>query len=515
MKKKIDLLFLFYIGLIVTSTCILIMWITPYGSGVSPDSTTYIGGANSLVSGKGYSITHYPPLYPFFLAIMSLLKNNYVQAARFLNAILFGLNAGLLAFAVFLTTGRNYFSTTLAAFFFFSSAPLLVVHSWAWSEPLFIAFSLTCIILLSVYITKPKLPFLIASSLSLGYALLTRYIGLAFLPAALIVVFLGEFSRPLSRRLSDTLIYFIFASTPLGFFIMRNMIMAGSATNRHMAFHPVSAFSFFRDSISIVLFFIAPFSLPSGMRPLIFGLFAIFLLIGVAFWVKRQHITFSDINWHSLDIKISIVSLVLSLSYLLFLFISITFFDAATPVDNRLLSPLFVFLILLAFSAIWAASQTLKKPIIWWCFLLLASLSIIIKIPEAIRSAVDIRENGLGYTSRQWQESEGVAYLKSITTEDDRSIYSNGSDVVNFLTGKESQAIPIKYSASTREKNQSYDKEIGAMCKEIREGKAFLFYFNTITHRKYLPTEDEIEATCNLPVLKLFSDGTAFGILQR
>ncbi|HEY9153407.1 MAG TPA: hypothetical protein VIN60_11010, partial [Anaerolineales bacterium] len=179
MKKHKGYLF---VGLVGIMAFALIIWITPYGAGVSPDSTIYIGAAKSLLAGKGFSINgepiiFYPPLYALLLAAIGLLENNLVQAARILNAALFGINVCLIALAVYLITERDWMASGCATGLFLSSAPLLELHSYAWSEPLFITLTLASIILLSRYVTQPKLHYLVLSSLSLGLALTTRYIG--------------------------------------------------------------------------------------------------------------------------------------------------------------------------------------------------------------------------------------------------------------------------------------------------------------------------------------------------
>jgi hypothetical protein len=500
---------------------VLMLWITPYGSGVSPDSTTYIGGAKSILSGKGFfingsPITHFPPLYPLFLAATNLLENNLVQAARILNAFLFGINVGLIALAIYLTAGRNFLTTTFAVFFFLSSAPLLELHAWAWSEPLFITFSLACIILLCLYVNRPTLSLLIASSLSLGFALVTRYIGIAFLPAVLVIVFFSGSGRHFGRRFWNTLICLVLICAPLVIFFVRNMIVAGSATDRSFALHLMPVLNYVTQLIEIVFNFIAPISLPAGVRPAIFGLIAAFIIAQIIILFKRHRrdINWRSVNWRSMGIMMPVSCLLFSVSYLLFLFISISFLDASTPVDTRLLSPILVLLIVGVFSAIWTVSQTLKKPVVWLCFLFLISIAVLMKTPEAIRSAAAIQENGLGYTSRQWQNSESMAFVKLLPN--DVMIYSNGADILGFLTEKQSLSIPAKTSSGTMEANSLYNEEIDAMCKDIIiEKGALLVYFNQVTWRWYLPTQEEVASTCKLPVLQNFGDGTVFGDISK
>ncbi len=500
-----------FLGLIGIAGFVLILWITPFGPSVSPDSTVYIGGAKSLLSGNGYSlngnpITHFPPLYPLFLAVTGLLENNLVQAARFLNAILFGVNLGLFALAVYLTVGHSFLTTICAVFFFLSSAPILELHSSAWSEPLFITFSLACLILLSKYIINPTLPLLIASSFSLGFALVTRYTGLGFLPAALAIVFFGRGGEQFGRRFRETVAWPGLACAPLGIFFIRNMVMIGSPTDRSFAYHPLPLHTYLSNLISNVFDYIAPIRLPPGVRPAIFGLIAVFFIALLIIFFRRFG---RDINWRSMGIWMPISCFLFSVSYLLFLFLSISFMDASTPVDIRLLSPILIILTVGIFSATWVVTQKLGKSLVWWCFLLFVVLSIIIKLPGTIRFAVDIQKNGLGYTAQQWRDLESITFVKLLA--EDTKIYSNGSDVISYLTEKKSLSIPAKTSSITMRANPAYNAEITAMCRDITDNRAYLVYFTQITWRWYLPTQEEIESTCKLPVLHSFLDGTVYG----
>ena len=482
-----------------------------FWAGVSTDSITYINSAKSILSGKGFSIngkplTHYPPLYPLLLAATGLFENNLIQVARLLNAILFGVNLVLLALADHFAAGRNFFTTTCAVFFFLSSAPILVLHSNAWSEPLFITLSLVCIILISMYAVRPTLNLLIFSSLSLGFAIVTRYIGIAFLPAALVIVSIGGDGQQLGRRFRDALIWIVLACAPLLILIARNIMMSGSAANRSFGFHPVS-FSYYFNNLFFLRVSVYCSYLASGRgEGNDFGVACSFSHCSNNDSFKRP---LRDINWRSIGIVMPVSCLLFSLSYLLFLIISISFLDASTPVDMRLLSPIFLTLTVGVFSAIWTVSQTPKKPMVWWCFLLFVALSIAIKTPDAIRFASDIQKNGLGYTSRQWRDSESIAFAMLLAQ--DVRIYSNGPDILGFMTEKKCLSIPEKTSSRTMRANPHYNEEIEAMCKDIKEKRALLIYFNLINWRWDLPSQEELESTRQLPVLQRLTDGTVYG----
>ena len=506
MKKETRLLPL-YIGFIGIAGLVLILWFTPYGAGVSPDSTVYIGDARNLLSGKFPIDTHFPPLYPLALAAMGLLNNNLVQAARFLSAILFGINLGLVALAVYLSAGRNFLTTTLAILFFASSTSILKIHSYAWSEPLFFALFLTCLILLSTYVIKPTFFSYIGSSLSVGLAIVTRYIGGAFLPAALIIIFLaGRSDQKLGRRLRDTLVWFVLACTPITILSVRNLFTSGEAVDRYLVFHPLSVSYYVQQLGKNAADFIFPISFPSNRIGIAFwGALGISLIVLLIIYFKRH---FRNINWHSIGIVVPMICASFSIFYLLFLYSSISLFDASTPVDSRILSPVFVLMIVGIFSTIWTVSQTLKKPIVWWCFLIFLVLFIAIKTPGAIQFMKGVQERGSEYTSLKWEDSESIAFVRSIGTE--VKIYSNGADVLGFLTGKEIQYLPKKYSSTTTIANPLYDKEITAMCKDIVENGALLVYFKSL-NKAYFPTQEEIQSACHLPVLMSLEDGTVYG----
>jgi len=515
LNKREPIFIALFIVLFVIMAFLLMLWITPYGAGVGPDATTYLGGAKSILSGKGYSlngipINHFPPLYSLFIAATNLLSNNFVQAARILNSSLFGMNVGLIALAVYLTAGRNFLTSTFAGFFFLSSASFWGLHAEAQSEPLFIAFSLACIILLYLYNYRPKLSLLIASSLSLGFALLTRYVGVAFLPAIIIIVFFSGGDRNLGRRFRDAFICLLLTCAPLVILLVRNIIMAGSTTDRSFALHPMPVFQYVKELFTIVFQFFEPVPLPGGMGIAIFVLIAV-ITIAFMIMILKQHPR--DISWQTMGTVMPVFCLLFFASYSIFLFISISFFEASTLVDTRLLSPILVISIVGVFSTIWTMSQTLKKPFIWLSFLILIIISIFLKAPGAIESAATIQENGQNYTSRVWQSSETISFIKLLPNN--VKIYSNGEDVIGFLTEKQSLPLPVRKDPLTRKANSLYNEEIDTMCKAITGKAAIMVYFDQITWRSYYPTQEEIESTCKLPVFQNFEDGTVFGYIAQ
>src|SRR5436190_23705664 len=129
---------------------LLIIQATPQGLGLSDDSIAYIAGARSMVAGHGYReawlasnqpVTHFPPAFPAVLAFFGFLGIDPLHAARFVNALLFGLNAGLLGILAWRMVPSLTAGLVLGGLFILSG-DLLQVHAVAMSEPLFIFLSL-------------------------------------------------------------------------------------------------------------------------------------------------------------------------------------------------------------------------------------------------------------------------------------------------------------------------------------------------------------------------------------
>lgn len=508
-RKSLTGLSIFLFGIIAY---LLMIWITPFGSGVSPDSTVYIGGAQNLLTGRGFSlndnpITHFPPFYSLFLAIGGVLQSDFVQIARHLNAVIFGINAAMIALAVYLATKRNLAASIIAACFFLSSAPLLELHAWAWSEPLFITFTLSCILLLSRHIVQPDGRFFVASALSLALAITTRYAGLGFLPPALILLVIVSREKSIWSRFCAAFYWFILAITPLGIWLIRNMQAGGTATNRALVYVPADAFPYGYRIYTMLHSFFIPVPLPEGIRPLIAAIFIVVFIILFVFLSRRLR---GYTEWRRMEVVLSGTSLLFAGGYIVFLFFSITFFDPSTPVDWRIFSPVLTILILGLFSGMWAISQGFEKSsVVHRVFLLFVLISILLKTPDAIRSARFIQQNGLGYTSGQWQQSESIAFVRSLP--DDVEIYSNGNDVVEFLTGKNAFSLPRKTDAVTSIENEDFIDEIYSLCKDIKEKKGLLIYLSNIPWRQYLPAEVEIAETCNFTGIMYLRDGTVYG----
>jgi hypothetical protein len=503
-------LYLLLIGILATS---LLLWLTVNGSGLSPDSLAYLTGARSIDIGYGFSmagtpIATWPPLFSLFIAGLHTVFPSFLQAARLLNAVLFGVNAVLIAVAVRLGS-RRFVAAALASGIFLASAPYYEIHAYIWSEPLFTAFTLGCVITMSLHLERGRTALLVTSAACLGFAALTRYIGVAFLPMGTIALLLA-WKRPIGQRIRDALIWCITAMVPIGMWVARNAAQAGTGAGHSFRVHLMLP----RDFVSHVLVtsssFMAPISLPLTWQRGTILVLAMLITFAIAVSLRGGR---SRLDWKPARIGVAATSLLFATSYLLLLYATVSFFDANVPVDMRLMSVPFILLLIAYFSIARGLTDYSRSHVTWYAFLAAATILVLAKIPDAIRSAAVIHDNGLGFTSRDWRNSETMAFMRSFTGEG--IIYSNGSDILSFDTQLPSRYIPEKVSPFTLAPNEAFEGERQQMCGDIVQRGAILVYFNHIDWRWYLPTKADLEAKCNLPIWRQFADGTVYAAGAR
>ena len=492
---------------------VLVLWTTAqFGVGVSSDSITYIETAESLLAGKGFlprgePMTFFPPIYPLALAATGLLAKNLVEAARVLNALLFGINVTLIALAVYLSTARSFLAAVCAAFALGLSASILQIHSWAWSEPLFISFSLAGIIFLSMHAAAPRWHLLAASAISIGLASATRYVGIALLPsAALFLLVFG--GRPMRYKVRDALLVLLLACAPLGIWFFHTA-QTGSTTGRVFAVHLVSV-QHVKNLVVTTSDLILPLPVSNWLKAGLLGLVtALAAATGVFFFDSYKERLRGIVSRHSLAALMPILCVLFSGAYVVFLFLSISFFDAGTPLDYRILSVVLVCLLVLGISLGWTVTRVLKRPGIRSCLLLLLLFSVTSNVFRAASFAMDTRRNGLGYSSRQWRSSECMAFVESLA--DSVNVYTNDTDAVMFLThSRKVSMVPAKVVWHSRKPNGRFTEDLLAMAKDCRENGAILVITSAGMNARLL-TPEELESICNLRVLRRLADGTVYG----
>jgi hypothetical protein len=241
----------FVIGAVASSSLlgsILLVALSREGVHASNDSFTYLGAANNLAQGEGWTypfgdvgspVTLFPPLYPLLLTVPRVLGVPTFGWVFWQNAVLlcaFGVAVGL---TVADATRDRAMPSVLAALLVQLGTPTLMVYAHIWSETLF--FPLIVLILASLarhLATRRTGPLIVAAALT-SVAMLTRYAGLSALATSCLLLLVWPGHRALDRARAIGLYAGI--SLPLSaLWSLRNLNVSGTLTGDNELVHDLT-----------------------------------------------------------------------------------------------------------------------------------------------------------------------------------------------------------------------------------------------------------------------------------
>lgn len=462
---------------------------TPYGLGLVNDSATYIEGATNLLAGKGYvrisgggevkPITHFPPLFSFVLAGMGLVGMDLIQGARVLITILFGVDillVGLSVHKISHSMGFAIFGAILLAV----SDLHLGVYSFALSEPLFLTLMLVAYLSLAQSIDHPHWSWSALTGLLLSLTYLTRYAGVSlFITVILVMVFLKP--PQLLKRAS---IMLVGALLPILAWIVYSLIIGGSGSlgNRQLLWHPLPFKTLF-EALKNLLTWIAPNDLlaAGSIWGRTISLFSLLLLPGLVVWLvwaiwhrinlaklqERLEGGFVLVFTHALHILI----------YLGFMVTSLTFFDASTPLDDRILSVIYIPEIILFSSALaWLWDRFKKKTaFVRWVLAIFCLLLVAFSIKDGYAAVNQLGREGQGFAHRGISGSPAIEAIRLMPPT---VIYSNKPGAIFLLTSKSAYVAPTPMDPVTGQTRSNFKDDLVQMQQRVRDGQAILVLFD-------------------------------------
>ncbi|MEK6590907.1 MAG: hypothetical protein AABZ11_09545 [Nitrospinota bacterium] len=491
---------------------IVLLFSTRSGIGISPDSATYIGVSRNVLTGKGLILpfgseatpmTHYPPLFPVVLAILGFSGGDPLNIARWFNALLFGANITLVGLAINKYTHSLCLSIS-GSFLMLTSVDMLGIHSMAWTEPLFIFLGVLGLLLLDTYTEDQKPLFIIISSLAIALGFLTRYIGIVLVTTGIGGIFF-LCKKTYYRKFIDIVILTSISSLPIIVWVIRNLYVSGTMANRKFFFHPITVYHF-RYAIDTISRLFLPETVHKIVRAIVLFVVIIALLISDIFLLIKKR---KD-SIRQRGEKIPYLLILFILIYTGFLIFSISFFDAHTLMDYRILSPIYVSgLILVLWMIQRLLSYTKEIPLLKSILLLTGIAFSGSYLVRGTWWIIHTSRDGQGYASKAWHHSEIIKKIRNLPSE--IPIFTNLPDAVYILTGRSTFMIPDKVNPESRQTNNNYLSEIDRMREWLKNKDGVLIYFNTI-QRWYLPQENELKEQLQLLLIEKKTDGSIYKI---
>jgi hypothetical protein len=331
-----------------------------YGIGVSPDSSNYIAAARSLLSGDGFlyfdgrAYTVWPPLFPMLLALLGLAGLEPMIGARVLNVLAFGATIFVSGTLLLRCTTSRVFALlgTLAVVL---SPALLASFIMAWSEPVFILLTTLFLFTMPRFLQEKHLHLLVLAAVISGLACLQRYAGVAFILAGVVLIVLGMAKTSVLRRCLHLVIFCGISATPIALWLARNTSLEGHATgSNHIRLAAASElWRTFLLAVEFPAMWIFREKSPGTARLLAAGLIALLttaVLVATCTKSTRRQRTGQTQMW---------CTMVFGLTYLGFLVVSAA--GLSWDPEQRMMVPLYIVVVLLAFAAMEDASRLLGK----------------------------------------------------------------------------------------------------------------------------------------------------------
>jgi hypothetical protein len=446
------------------------------------DSASYLGAARNAVKGRGLTLpwgsppdrplVHFPPLYPAVLAAIGFLGPDPLSVTRWLNALLFGANIALVAFAAFRMT-RNRFLSCLAAVLVASSPAMLRIHTAAWSEPLFMFLMVIALAALHAYAQRPtrRLFFLACDATAL--ALLCRWTGAPLVWTGLIVL-CAFGSGGIVKRLGRCAAFGFYSCLPIGLWLLRNLRASGSATNRTFTPHPLTS-----QHISDALCTVSGWAVP-GFRP---GLPQrhslvpmVLLCLGAACLAGLFVLRGADGGMRARLRRLPWAYMGFVVLYCAFLLVSISYFDRMTPLNDRILAPAYVAWLV---SLLWMWSNAWAPRLNAWpvrgiavaAWLVLAALQL-----GAGATFFAFERDRTRFTASSWDSAE-TALAESLPA--DRVVYSNWPESLYLLTGRLALNLPARVDDTSGQPVPDYQERLLAAVGELKQSGGRLIMFSS------------------------------------
>jgi hypothetical protein len=494
-----------------------LIYATPYGPGLINDSVVYIGGAENILAGHGYSrtsgggeikpLTVNVPLYSYTLAAVAKTGVDLIKAGWLISLVCFVLNGLLAAWITFRLTHSKAWAV-LAALLVVTSESVLRAHTFALSEPEFITLMLASMLLITYGVERNNWYFPASAGAMVSLAYMTRYIGLSLLATGIAAFFV--FSKTWKERLVKIGWFLPFSLLGGILWFARNMAVSGNAANRSLLYHPLTTDKL-QEGAQTLMTFLFPerfnlydkFPAPSNTL----AVFVIFALVSLVynFWKRAGKSTEPS---GVLERRIAFIVAVQTIFYFVVLLLSLTFLDASTALENRQLVPVFLCLILLVVYLLYRLEDCGG----WqsWASLTLVAVILLAGAYDGRRAVIDLHADGQGYASAYYRNSQTIDALKRMPPV---TIWTNRVPAVNLLADRPAYALLAPIDPLTRQKRPNYDSSLKSIRQSVLNGDTILVVFEA---RQVL--DDPVEGqwlkdlTKDIPPVFESDDGMIFAV---
>jgi hypothetical protein len=200
------------------------------------------------------------------------------------------------------------------------------------------------------------------------------------------------------------------------------------------------------------------------------------------------------------------IALIFIIGYGLVLLVVMSLFDAAIPLDDRILSPVFAWTLI---GGVCGAHRLATYPRRrQWLRPMLAIAGVwfaVAQVLHAVPWMMNSHRDGQGYASPTWRQLEILARVRALPLP--TRIFSNADDVIYLLTDRLAETLPEKVSLFTTAKNDELEDELSRMHRQLATSNGVIVYFSIVRHPN-LVSLAELKSRFTLQTLYAASEGT-------
>ncbi|CAN5534668.1 hypothetical protein BH09PLA1_BH09PLA1_16970 [soil metagenome] len=481
---------------------------SPHGLGLSNDSVRYLRIADVLRGDQQLGTTypeymrHFPPGYPALLAAGRFIGLSNVTMGLALNVLAMALTAFLVVRILQRLCYGAIWPGVIGGALLVVSHVTLTMHLQIWSEPAFQVLFLITIAMLARQVDAPTRRRAVLLALVVAASTMVRYAGASLIVLSTVTLLFAQRST-WKNRMIDCAIFSIIAVAPLLLLAVYNQYRTGDAVDREFRYYGLYQVQFREAWMTTATWIFPEHKNPPWRRNWEFlAVIVAFCAVVVSRMRIRRRARARGPYIRPPLPRFVRLALLFCTVYLVILFVSLSFIDPATPLDDRILSPIYLLAIVVGTFGVYRALTLTGAMSAPRAGKIVTGILLAAFVATTAARGYEVfaysRREGFGYMNWRWRESELMQVIRAIP--DSTLVYTNVPDAVYFYTSNPSRLIPTdnpqpwaRHSTQSRAQLQDTQRRMS------KEGAVIALFYGTADtrFRRGSQSSAELEQTLN------------------
>ena len=505
-------------GALAVTAAALVAVTARAGLEVGPDGAEYLGVADRLADGHGFTrafgvpgrrLDHYGPLFPAALAPGELLGIGARTFGWWLHVALFALDAVLVGLLTQrLARGRLVPGIVAGALFALTSG-LLVVYSSVLSEPLYLTLQLLFVVALSAHSTARRTTTLVGAAAFAGLAVLARFVGFALIGAGGLVL-LADRARGWRQRFRDAVVFGVVAVVPFVVWMVTARIGGAHPTDRELEWHPISAQQL-REALGSVWSVVVGREASDGGHVL-GALLVAGALVAVVVLARSTRTTRTvEPRGAGVDegARLRVLLLSCGATHLVVIALTMWFVDRTTPGSLRILAPVLVCALPVVVAGLAALAERGRA----WRVGMIAALVVVgaLRIVDVARAVESHDASSLRWAAPVWERSPTLRAVDDLPP--DTVIWTNAPDLVWYRTHRAVYRVTSLRVTGYRGGELVADAEerLARLRREVARNDGVVVLIDDLDFRSALASVDEL-VDAGFTIADRYGDGVVLRV---